>query len=273
MLFHYAHLKDCLVKVGDRVKGGQQIGNLGKSGTSSAHLHFEIQKVFRTYTAYTKGLTREKVLEYYQDPRPYEKIVFPLQDHYGWEWLSDIGGGQLHPGIDLNGKGAGDSDLGLPVYSGCDGRVEFVGFTEGWGNHIFINREESKMDFYKAPDEDEVYGYFKEIDSYVHITDPAKIVWSEVKPVRPPGTELVPKGSEVKEVVKIEEKIVEVPVNVPYDNPELLRTISDLRDKLASEKTAKTDCMAKLGEASKPVDITWGELFMRIWDKIKGSKI
>lgn len=40
---HYAHLDSCRVKVGDRVTEGQEIGKLGKSGTTSAHLHFAIK--------------------------------------------------------------------------------------------------------------------------------------------------------------------------------------------------------------------------------------
>ena len=38
--FHYAHCKDILVSEGTKVKEGQLIAHLGKTGTTVAHLHF-----------------------------------------------------------------------------------------------------------------------------------------------------------------------------------------------------------------------------------------
>jgi lipoprotein NlpD len=40
----YAHNSQLLVKEGDKVKVGQQIAEMGKSGTTYEHLHFEIRK-------------------------------------------------------------------------------------------------------------------------------------------------------------------------------------------------------------------------------------
>lgn len=40
----YAHNSQLLVNEGDRVKVGQQIAEMGKSGTTFEHLHFEIRK-------------------------------------------------------------------------------------------------------------------------------------------------------------------------------------------------------------------------------------
>ena len=42
---HYAHCKTISVKEGDKVKEGQKIAELGKSGTTSSHLHFAIKNV------------------------------------------------------------------------------------------------------------------------------------------------------------------------------------------------------------------------------------
>lgn len=43
MCTRYSHLSSNMVKVGDRVKAGQQIGLSGNAGTG-AHLHFELKK-------------------------------------------------------------------------------------------------------------------------------------------------------------------------------------------------------------------------------------
>jgi hypothetical protein len=40
---HYAHCKDILCKIGDKVTEGQTIATVGKSGTDFAHLHFSIK--------------------------------------------------------------------------------------------------------------------------------------------------------------------------------------------------------------------------------------
>lgn len=43
LVTRYAHLSDILVKVGDRITGGQAIGRIGTSGrTTGPHLHFEV---------------------------------------------------------------------------------------------------------------------------------------------------------------------------------------------------------------------------------------
>lgn len=41
---HSAHCQDIFVKLGDKIKEGQKIATLGKSGTQSSHLHFAIKK-------------------------------------------------------------------------------------------------------------------------------------------------------------------------------------------------------------------------------------
>jgi len=45
----------------------------------------------------------------------------------------------LHPGEDWNGKGGGNSDLGLPVHSVAAGRVVFAGLVPGpWGKVVMV---------------------------------------------------------------------------------------------------------------------------------------
>lgn len=45
---HYWHLSSENVKIGQRVKAGQKIGTVGKTGNvTGAHLHYEIQKLSR----------------------------------------------------------------------------------------------------------------------------------------------------------------------------------------------------------------------------------
>lgn len=43
-----------------------------------------------------------------------------------------------HPGIDLNLRTGGDSDLGRPVFASYDGRVLFAAHFPTWGNVILI---------------------------------------------------------------------------------------------------------------------------------------
>ena len=46
----YAHMTKRLVKVGDKVKAGQNIGTVGSTGYSTgAHLHFELRKNNNSY--------------------------------------------------------------------------------------------------------------------------------------------------------------------------------------------------------------------------------
>lgn len=69
----YAHLQDFSVKVGDAVTSGQVIAKVGNTGTTWAHLHFEIyapigdlaKTAFRFYPSVATGWTKEKTKLYY----------------------------------------------------------------------------------------------------------------------------------------------------------------------------------------------------------------
>lgn len=65
----YAHLKNIVVKEGQHVKSGEIIGECGKTGTKSPHLHFDIIiKPLDKWTRYTHGWSKSKLLQYYVDP-------------------------------------------------------------------------------------------------------------------------------------------------------------------------------------------------------------
>jgi hypothetical protein len=152
-----AHLQNTKVKKGDRVKKGQLIGHLGDTGkTKGAHVHYDILTYTpKSYKEYTSGKSRSWVKEHYADPTPHEKVVLPNLHHYGWKWLEHTG--ELwHPGVDLNGPGAGDSDKWSPVYSPVNGKVVYSygkgSYNGGWGNMIVIEEdlEEESCELIKA---------------------------------------------------------------------------------------------------------------------------
>ena len=135
------------VKEGDIVKKGQQVATNGTgNGQWPAHCHFDIFKEKPSaWTNFVVGWTKEQVEAVYADPRGLEKTVMPTFDHYGYEWLQDAyysGKHAFHSGIDLNGKGSGDADLGDPLCSPVDGTVVHVhkgtDSNGGWGDMVVI---------------------------------------------------------------------------------------------------------------------------------------
>lgn len=150
---HFAHLKEIKVKVGDFVYKGQVIGTLGNTGKSTAaHLHWEVQKILRSWTSYTSGLNETGVKNLYYNP--YEVLadgcVYPLQDGIvsGYDWLAKIGDDRLHPGLDYNKKGTyGNQDEGENIIAPEEGEVIYSseGYNEGWGNHLFLKSNDKSM--------------------------------------------------------------------------------------------------------------------------------
>lgn len=152
MFHHFAHLKEIVVKEGQRVKRGDLIGFIGSTGAStSPHLHFEIHvNKPSSWTQYTQGMTREEVARAYVDPARYIDAAAHIPAKYdrftGYQFLDKIDGlNQFHPGADINSGKDGDDDLGAPALASCDGVIPFVGWdgkSGGWGNHLFIEEEE-----------------------------------------------------------------------------------------------------------------------------------
>ena len=56
-----------------------------------------------------------------------------------WSWASK----NWHEGVDYN-YGFGSQDLGRPIYAASEGVVEWFGYHNGWGNHIFIRHKHPK---------------------------------------------------------------------------------------------------------------------------------
>ena len=141
------------VKEGDQVKKGQQVATNGTgNGRWAAHCHFDIFKEKPpAWTNFVIGWTKEQVEAVYSDPRGLEKTVLPTFDHLGYGWLQDAyysGKHAFHSGLDLNGKGSGDSDLGDPLCSPVDGVVVFVhkgtDSNGGWGDMVVIEESTKK---------------------------------------------------------------------------------------------------------------------------------
>jgi hypothetical protein len=158
----YAHMDRNLVKKGDRVKKyTTPIGTVGTgNGQYFAHLHASISEgltVNQLYT-YVNGWSKEKVQKYYVNPKNinYEKMFGRKMDvgNFGYDWLQNYGKG-FHPGVDVNGLGGGNTDLGYAFKAGCDGVViyEWRGWTRngGWGNLIMIQEDEKVKCNKKCP--------------------------------------------------------------------------------------------------------------------------
>ena len=94
---HYVHLATCEVKASDRVNKHQKIATLGKSGTTFAHLHFEVwsqelrEKYQKNrggwkkdYEFYPTNFTKNEVAQLYPDPNEFLRVclkgVPPLPD-------------------------------------------------------------------------------------------------------------------------------------------------------------------------------------------------
>jgi len=146
-MFHRLGHIEPSVTIGQRVKAGQQVGTNGTgNGQWSAHCHYDILiEKPASWNTFVIGWSRVSVEKAYKDPRPYRDIVMPTFDHYGYEWLEDAqynGGHAYHPGIDLNGPGAGNADLGDPICSPVDGVVVHVHKGTdghgGWGDMVVI---------------------------------------------------------------------------------------------------------------------------------------
>lgn len=66
----YGHMKDLLVKKGQRVKRGDKVGTIWNRGTQAHHLHFDISLtgVLETAPGHWPGEKRDDVLKHYVDP-------------------------------------------------------------------------------------------------------------------------------------------------------------------------------------------------------------
>lgn len=88
----YAHQQKTYVRVGQFVESWDIIGTVGKTGTSSPHLHFDvIIKQLLKWTNYTYAWGRGKLEQYYVDPITYinnsqEIMINSLPDWTKEDW-------------------------------------------------------------------------------------------------------------------------------------------------------------------------------------------
>ena len=158
MYHHLAHLKDFRrgLKLGHKIRRGNEIGWVGKTGTKYAHVHYAIlkEKPDRwneyVYDKTGRPYTKEQVAERTVDPEQYinrhEAIPAPYTTFGGYEYLDPINkaGTAFHDGVDINDK-YGDQDEGNLVKSPVDGEiVALIRLDGGWGNHIWIKEQEKE---------------------------------------------------------------------------------------------------------------------------------
>ena len=152
MKYHrIGHIKpEKSLKIGAIVRSEDVVGeNSTGNGQWAAHIHYDILTYEPSkWTEYVIGKSKEWIIAHYADPRGFEKSVLPTFDHLGYGWLSPAvysGKNAVHPGLDLNGKGSGNDDLGDPVHSPCTGVVRYVyhgeGANEGWGGLLVIEEK------------------------------------------------------------------------------------------------------------------------------------
>lgn len=152
----FGHMDKNFVRKGDKViKNVTPIGTIGDgNGQYYAHLHFSISEGLTPdqLRAYISGWPKEKVQQYYRDPRviDFEKMFGKKVDvgNFGYDWLSWVGYG-YHPGVDVNGLEGGNTDFGMPFKSSCNGTViyEWRGWTKngGWGNLVICAEDENQV--------------------------------------------------------------------------------------------------------------------------------
>lgn len=140
---HFAHMLpgSSTVKLGTKYEAGFQIGRVGKSGTAIAHCHFEMPKKFYNgYNQYPYYKGKQFVLDNYENPLVYlalPGVMKPMVfDHLGYGYVDPIAGykNSFHPGVDLN-NGAGDDDLGQPIWLPQRSTCIYSGTVSGWGLH------------------------------------------------------------------------------------------------------------------------------------------
>lgn len=149
----YGHMDKNFVKKGDKVIAYTTV--LGTVGTGNgqypAHLHHSVSHGLepKELKAYKVG-DKSFVEAHYFDPRTigvdYERMFGKKMDvgNFGYDWLQWVGYG-FHPGLDINGLGGGNTDLGVAFKAECDGVVVWEERTwfknGGWGNLIMVEED------------------------------------------------------------------------------------------------------------------------------------
>lgn len=76
----YGHMKDLVVKKGDRVRRGDRVGTIWNHGTRAHHLHFDISTtgILETQPTNWPGSKRHEVVKHYVDPIEFIKKYRPV---------------------------------------------------------------------------------------------------------------------------------------------------------------------------------------------------
>ena len=158
MYHRLGHVNKIYVKAGDRVSVGKLVATNGTgNGKWKAHCHYDIFREKQSnWMRYNIDWTKVDTLNVWENPTPYYKKVMPNFDHFGWEFLEKAiykDGACWHPGVDLNGPGAGNADFDDPLYSPVDGVIERIyggNLSNGdWGRVIIIKEEPMKQNIVK----------------------------------------------------------------------------------------------------------------------------
>lgn len=151
--FHrYGHMDKVFVKLGDKVKKGQEIGTIGDGNGNypgAAHVHYDCPNyVMTNWWDFPIGQTREFVSSHYTTPYVFIDKVAALPtifDHLGYDYLEKAtysNGTCFHPGCDINGNGGGSSDFGQIIKATRSGEVVYcyseAGKNHGWGKLLVI---------------------------------------------------------------------------------------------------------------------------------------
>ena len=107
------------------------------------------------------------------------------------------------------------------------------------------------MEWYKATNEPNVYKYDPDFDVYYGINDPNKVPWDKVKPVRPPGTYLVPYSNECQNALNACEKRKN---ELTRQNGELVGDVSKLKTALEDCSVSRDECIVKRDALQKQID-------------------
>ena len=259
----FAHNLKNYVKTGDIVKAyDENIGSIGNAGGAwFAHLHLSVSEGLTPteLKSYITNWTKDKVTKYYSKPDcdSYRMFGTKMDDgNAGYDWLQWIGNG-YHPGIDYNGFGGGNTDLGYKFKSPVDGEVIFAGnWGGGWGNVILIN-EETQMEktYYIKSD---LRNTLKKWDKDFDHEDPKdhEDMAGELEKYR---------GDVATERVKMNKAILDVQKVIGT----MTREISDARDIITVQSSTIEDLEKALAEEQPS---TLGYYLTKIWEIIKGYK-
>ena len=168
----FAHNRENLVKVGDKVKAYEtEIGTIGTGNQYFAHLHYSISDGLTVdqLRSYVAGWSIDDILTYYVNPDDEVRIEEMFKEKIdvgilGLKFLEKYKG-VFHPAVDINGIGGGNSDLGYVYKTPVDGVVISVIETlaqDGWGNMVIVEEVEKVIQVEKeiareTPIEEEVF--------------------------------------------------------------------------------------------------------------------